>query len=178
MKQPCTIILTVALAVLLATNSIPALAGAALNQDIGGSNFFATFPDFPAKRIPTLEMVTPIVSILDPFDSAVTKVTCFIITLRGGDPVKKVKGKYNSELIVRDNRTGDFESFEIGSGRFKTNKEGRAMFDLDIPTAIFADGFESGDVSAWSYTRTDFTNGKKLSVTNVDCRNALAGVEG
>ena len=36
-----------------------------------------------------------------------------------------------------------------------------ADLDFEIPAPIFADGFESGDVSAWSYTSADFTKKRR-----------------
>lgn len=56
-----------------------------------------------------------------------------------------------------DRRTGVAEVFSVKKGRFNTDAEGLAEFDFEIPAPIFADGFESGDVSAWSYTRADFS---------------------
>ncbi len=70
---------------------------------------------------------------------------------------------------MRDNNTGEIESFPAGSGRFRTNRDGISSFDFDLPAELFADGFESGDVSAWSYTRTDFTNRKRGSQGQVNC---------
>ena len=39
------------------------------------------------------------------------------------------------------------------------------QFDFEIPAPIFADGFESGDVSAWSYTKFEFGQKKKMADT-------------
>ena len=102
-------------------------------------------------------------------DQDIVPIFCQARADRGQNGVKKVKGDWESELVVRDNNTGQFESFPVGSGTFKSNREGIAEFDFESPTELFADGFESGDVSAWSYTRADFTNKKKADNAQVQC---------
>lgn len=83
--------------------------------------------------------------------------------------VKNAKGDFVAELIRQDNRTGMGAVVDSTSGRFKTDSEGFGTFDFDFPSEIFADGFESGDVSAWSYTRTDFRNRKKADSVSAQC---------
>ncbi len=53
-------------------------------------------------------------------------------------------------------------------GELETNSSGRTSFDFELPAELFAEGFESGDVSAWSYTRTDSTK-KKGARTQMGC---------
>ncbi len=125
-----------------------------------GGSFFSADKPCPLKQFPTFESVIPIPSFIDPFEQDLIPVFCQIQVENNGKPTKGARGRYTSELRVLDNNTGEFESFSVGSGKFKTNSSGSAAFDLEIPAEIFADGFESGDVSAWSYTRTDFTKKK------------------
>ncbi len=68
-----------------------------------------------------------------------------------------------------DNTTGFFDSFRLGDGKFKTGSDGFDSLEFEIPAPIFADGFESGDVSAWSYTRADFSNKKKADSAGLSC---------
>ena len=96
-------------------------------------------------------------------------VFCSIVVKKNAKPVKNVKGTFMSELAVIDNNTGEVEMFDLGSGKFQTNEDGFDTFNFEIPTPIFADGFESGDVSAWSYTRADFTNKKKADNGQMTC---------
>ncbi len=154
---------------LILTFTSHAMAGDFLSQSGIGATFFNASPPCPAKRMPTFESVVPIPGLFDPFDLQFANFACFVDVREGGEGVKGVKGKYTTQLIVRDNNTGDLDTFDIDSGTFKTNRDGQDVFDFDIPAEIFADGFESGDVSAWSYTRSDFTNKKKVESTAVQC---------
>ena len=43
----------------------------------------------------------------------------------------------------------------------EANENAVEELDFEIPAPIFADGFESGDVSAWSYTSADFTEKRR-----------------
>lgn len=134
----------------------------------GKATFFAS-PPCPVKQFPTFESIVPVPNIVDPFQQDLIPMFCQVEVTREGKGVKKAKGTFETELVVIDNNTGEAESFPIGSGKFKTNSLGRDSFDFDLPAELFADGFESGDVSAWSYTRTDFTNKKKGNQANVSC---------
>ncbi len=125
-----------------------------------GGSFFSADKPCPLKQFPTFESIIPVPSFVDPFEQDLIPVFCQLQVENKGKPKKGARGRYTSELRVFDNNTGEFESFPVGSGKFKTNSSGTAVFDFDLPAEIFADGFESGDVSAWSYTRTDFTRKK------------------
>lgn len=162
---------TVAIAVLLA----PLLATAAPAGDFAfqntfGGNFFSVSPPCPVKQLPTFESLVPVPGFVDPFEQDLIPFFCSVDVFSEGKGVKKAKGKYEVDLVVRDNNTGELESFPVKSGRFKTNRDGEAQFDFDLPAELFADGFESGDVSAWSYTRTDFTNRKRTDSVVQDCQ--------
>lgn len=164
-----TVLSLIAVVVVLGMGTAPAQAGDSLSQTTFGSNFFFASPRCPVRDFPTFENIAPIPAVLDTdlFDDAL--FTCFVDVEKNGKGVNKAKGTWSTELIVRDNNTGMLDSFPIDSGRFKTDGDGFADFDFEIPTAIFADGFESGDVSAWSYTRADFTNKKKADQASVQC---------
>ena len=130
------------------------------------SNFFSTDSPCPFGEVLSSEIVTPVPAVIDPFEQDLIPVFCSIQVRKHGNPVANAKGNYTNELIVLDNNTGEVERFPLGGGKFKTNSNGTANLDFEIPAPMFADGFESGDVSAWSYTRVDPT--KKKRVTNVD----------
>ncbi len=155
-----------ALTLALATAAIAGQGGV---QDGVGANFFHTSSPCPTRDFPTFEAIAPIPSIIDPFEQDLIPVFCSIQVVKNGNPVQNVRGNFESELVVRDNNTGNLEVFPLDSGRFKTDSDGFADFDFEIPAPIFADGFESGDVSAWSYTRSDFTKKKKANSANIVC---------
>ncbi len=123
----------------------------------------------PARDFPPLENLAPVPAIIDPFEEDFIPVFCTVFVGKDGKGVQKVKGRYTSELIVRDNDTGMLEVFSLDSGKFRTDQSGVADLDFEIPAPIFADGFESGDVSAWSYTRTEFTNKKPADQPTTTC---------
>ena len=134
-----------------------------------GAGFFQTSPPCPLKRFPTLEALATVPLIVDPFEQDIIPLFCQISVSKGGNPVKGAKGNFESALVVIDNETGMVETFSLGDGKFKTNSDGFAGFDFEIPAPLFADGFESGDVSAWSYTRVDFKKKKKADSADVFC---------
>ncbi len=146
-----------------------ALAGDSHSQSTFGSNFFAASPNCPVRQFPTFESLVPVPGIVDPFEEDLIPIFCDVTVTRDGKGVKKAKGKFETQLIVRDNATGETETFDLGDEPFSTDKDGRATIDFDLPVEIFADGFESGDVSAWSYTRTTFTNKKRASIASQGC---------
>ncbi len=133
-----------------------------------GSAVFVS-PPCPAKQFPTFESIVPVPRFIDPFEQDLIPFFCEVLVGNEGKGVKKVKGKYEVDLVVVDNKTGMAESFSVGGGKFRTKSDGSALFDFDLPSELFADGFESGDVSAWSYTRTDFTNRKSADGAQVQC---------
>ena len=119
-------------------------------------------------------MLVPVPAIINTFAQDVVPILCFVSAEKNGNGVKNRKGEWMSELVVRDNNTGQFETFPLDSGKFKTDSDGFDDFEFEIPTPIFADGFESGDVSAWSYTRANFTNKKKANSAFVQCGNSTS----
>ena len=136
-----------------------------------GDSFFQTTSPCPLKEFPTFEAIVPIPNIIDPFDDDIIPLFCQIRAKKKGNPVNKAKGTFSSELYVLHNTTGMFEVIDLGSGKFKTGEEGIDSFELEIPAPLFADGFESGDVSAWSYTRADFTK-KKGDTAEMLCNSS------
>jgi hypothetical protein len=158
----------VALAVLVLAPAAATAGDSGFQAGFGG-NFFETSPPCPFKEFPTFESIAPIPAIIDPFDQDLIPLFCQIRVKKNGNPVAKAKGTFESTLFVLDNNTGEFETFGLGSGKFKTNSDGFDEFDFEIPAPIFADGFESGDVSAWSYTRAEGTKKKKVEAAQLDC---------
>lgn len=154
--------LAVSAVAILGLLSFDAIAGAGEGgfQSNLGDSFFQTQTPCKLKKFPTFETITPIPNIVDPFDQDFVPVFCQLRATNGEDVVKKAKGRWESNLFVLDHATGEFDSFPVASGTFNSGSSGIAQFEFDIPTEIFSDGFESGDVSAWSYTETDFTKKK------------------
>lgn len=169
--NPRKILIPAALSLGLLVLGAPAVdAGDIRSQSASGNTFFNASPPCPVKQFPTFESIAPIPGIVDPFEDDVIPFFCQIrVDKRPNVPRKNAKGMYTTEVVVRNNNTGSVQSFPVDSGRFKTNANGFDSFDFEIPTEIFADGFESGDVSAWSYTRADFTNKKKASGGSLNC---------
>jgi hypothetical protein len=147
----------------------PVQAGDQTFQTNIGAAFQQSSPPCRANEFPPFESLVPIPNVIDPFAQQMVFFSCFVDARKNGNGVKKVKGVFETDLIVLDNLTGETDRFPVGSGKFKTNSDGQALFDFEFPTEIFADGFESGDVSAWSYTRTDFTNKKKVDNAGLQC---------
>lgn len=166
--RPGTTLLAVALTLLIAA---PAPAGDFQSQTTLGASFFFASPPCPVKKFPAFEQLVPIPNVIDPFDDDLVPIFCDVQVSREGERVKNAKGKFESELILLDNDTGMVTRQTVASGTFKTDKDGQSTLDFDIPTELFADGFESGDVSAWSYTRTDFTNRKRASDASAFCQS-------
>ena len=160
-----TIVLMLALATTVAAGDFEA-------QFTQGNNGFFTQPPCPVNQFPTFESIAPIPKVVDPFEEDFVPVFCQIQVSEEGKGVRKAKGRFTADLLVLDNNTGVGESFSIDRGRFRTNNQGQDSFDFQIPTEIFADGFESGDVSAWSYTRADFTNRKTANNVSMSCNTS------
>ena len=157
------------MALLLAAAILTTTAGEAgenKTQFTLGSNFFNISPPCPVNQLPTFESIAPVPAIFDPLEQDLVSFFCDIQVTRNGNGVGNAKGRYTSEVVVRDNNTGQFQSFPVDNGRFKTDSSGRGGFDFKIPTDVFVDGFESGDVSAWSYTRADFSNRKRVGAVS------------
>ena len=159
---------------LVALAAVPAgtantAGGLAGNQRQVSTGFFSTPKSSSLTRFPTIESLAQIPAITDPSKEVTIPVSCNPCAFNKGKPVKNAKGNFTAELIVLDNPTGTFETFDIDSGKFKTTTTGCDDFTFAIPTELFADGFESGDVSAWSYIRTDFTDKKKNDSASMGC---------
>ena len=158
--------------------SMAAFAGESQSGFSFGAEFFAASTPCPARELPTFESIVPVPGLFDPFEQDALTMFCQVHLTREGKDVRGVKGKHTTELVVRDNDTGELESFPVGSGKFRTKSGGKAVFEFDLPAELFADGFESGDVSAWSYTRTDFTNRKRVSQAQADCSTSTSKTGG
>lgn len=169
--RPNQAVSTITLLLLVTILATPATlhAGDFVTETRFGSDFFSASPPCQVKSFPTFETLAPVPSIFDIDLNDDAFFQCFVDVFNGEKGTKKAKGTWTTEVIIRDNNTGRLEVFPIGSGKFKTDSKGQDEFDFDIPTELFADGFESGDVSAWSYTRSDFTNKKKATNASVQC---------
>ncbi|MCP4200844.1 MAG: hypothetical protein GY769_02790 [bacterium] len=134
----------------------------------GASVFFSDEPSL-LRKFPTLESVVPVPSIADVSGRTVIPISCRVRAEDSGGPVKGARGTYRAELLVLDRGTGMSEIFPLKSGTFRTKTNGVSRFKIEIPTAIFAGGFESGGVSAWSYARTAFKKKTKGTFGALDC---------
>ncbi len=138
-----------------------------------GTTTLNTGTSCPVKQFPTFESIAPIPGSFPPPLSDFLPVFCTLQVTRDQQGVKKAKGTYTAQLLVRDNETGLVETHDIDSGTFRTGRGGFADWQIEIPPdLIFADGFESGNTSAWSYTRTDFSNKKKANNVALSCSAA------
>ena len=165
--RAATIVLLLVLPVLAA----PAWSGDSAFQSTFGSNFFNVNPPCPVKQFPTFESILPVPAIADPVQQRFLPILCQIQVSRNEKGVRKAKGNFVSEVLVLDLNSGEGELFTVESGKFTTNKDGVAKVQYEVDMQIFTDGFETGDTSAWSYTRADFSNGKKASAVSITCNS-------
>ena len=87
---------------------------------------------------------------------------------------KNVKGNWQTRVYVLDHLTSSFQIFDLDSGTFKTAGDFASDFiHLNLPpailSAIFVDGFESGDTSAWFVTDVQLKKGRKINAASVSC---------
>ena len=156
----------VAAAVILVAGGSAAVADGFLNSR--GNTTFFTDTTRPLKDMPTLESLVPMPQNINPMNRKRVRGACDLQVVKGGAPVRRAKGTFNSRLIVLDHLTGTFEIFPLTSGRVKTDAEGGFSFDLEIATELFADGFRAGATSAWALTTVEFKK-RKGSFASLDC---------
>ncbi|MFQ5528408.1 MAG: hypothetical protein ACE5GX_19415 [Thermoanaerobaculia bacterium] len=149
-----------------------AWAGDFVSQGNFGDSLVTASTPHPVKEFPTFESIVHVPRIFDPLQQDFLAIFCDVKVTKQGEGVKKVKGTYMSELFVFDNDSETVEISPLGSGKFKTDGNGFDNFALDVPVPLFIDGFESGDTSAWTYTRVEFTNKKKSAFASVSCVKA------
>jgi hypothetical protein len=124
--SPSRVVSTVTLLAALSALAAPAAihAGDFISETNFGSAFFQTRPPCPARDFPTFETIAPVPAIFD-FDLNETAFfQCLACVNKNEKGVRKTKGTWTTELIVRDNNTGMLETFPIRSGKFKTNSDG------------------------------------------------------
>lgn len=158
---------------------------ASIQRNVGDS-FIQLEGLFGLREFPSWEVVVPLPSIDDLAENGgqgvgarrlgndIIPLSCQIEVLKRGKPVNKAKGTFESTLFVLDNNTGTFEAFDLGSKKFRTNSDGIDSVDFEIPASIFADGFESGDVSAWSHTRATSNKKKKADQGELLCAASVS----
>lgn len=148
-----------------------AWAGDAQEQLNVGLSFASARPPCPVNQFPTLESLVAVPMVTDPFEieERFIPMFCQVQVDRNGQPVERAKGKFETFLLLLDHVTGSFSQRRIDRGKFATSSQGSDSFEFDLPAELFADGFESGDVSAWSYTRTDFRNRKGATDAVLNC---------
>lgn len=89
-----------------------------------------------------------------------------------GTGVKKIRAKWDADVLLLDHRDGSARRLDVADGVFKTGEFGD-FFTLAVPdavtSAIFTDGFESGNVSALLVTRVEITRGKRINFGSLQC---------
>ena len=85
----------------------------------------------------------------------------------------RARGIWSSAVYVLDHPSMTFTMFPIDSSKFTTRKDGGYSFTPVIPpavaSAIFTEGFESGDTSAWIVTEARLTKGRKINWGYLAC---------
>lgn len=152
-------------------------ADGAVSQATDGFNVVSVDPPFQVKRFPRFESVVPMPAVLDTDGDGVRDDRIgFLCSFEARNPdlegIKKAKGRYTTRLHVIDNNTGMGESFDVDSGKFRTNSDGTDQVEFDVPTEDFADGFESGELSVFVYTQANFSNNRIVQNAAVRCATA------
>ena len=159
-KRPWTVMSLAVLfggAMLLLVSEREAEAGV---LDSRGDTSFFSGEVRPLANFPPLESVVPMPLNINPFNRKRVRQSCTVQVVRRNAPLKSARGEYEAHLVLMDNKAGTFESFELSTGKLRTDPDGEARLEFDIPTDLFAEGFKSGTVSAWSHTRLELTKRK------------------
>ena len=128
--------------------------------DSRGDTSFFSGEVRPLADFPALESVVPMPLNINPFNRRRVRQSCTVQVVRRNAPLKSARGEYVSHLVLMDHRAGTFKSIELSAGKLKTDPGGEARLEFDIATDLFAEGFKSGNVSAWSHTRLEFIKRK------------------
>ena len=153
---------TLGCALIVALGVAPSAPGFAANTVLdnrGDTTFFAETPRLLAN-FPTLESLVPMPLNINPFNRKRVQQSCAVQVYKRTSPVKGAKGTFSGKLVVMDNSKATFKTVDLASGKFRTDADGNATFEYDIATKLFAEGFKSGSISAWSYARIDFAKRK------------------
>lgn len=143
----------------VSTVSAPAFGAQTVLDNNGDTSFFTPTPR-PLANFPAFESLVPMPLNINPFNRNRVQQNCVVQAVKKAAPIKGAKGVFAGKLVVMDNSTGTFETVVLASGKFKTNSDGLAVFSYDIATDLFAKGFKSGSISAWSYARVEFAKRK------------------
>lgn len=170
-RRPTCLTAALGAVVLLTSLTGPATARVGSNQ--GGYTHFEGSKLVKPKKVGTLRSVVEIPAETD--QSRPFEYRCIYSALDGVTAAQfvKVKARYRTEAWILDHRAGTFEIHEVDSGTFVTPPGGFVSLRFTVPAAvrnaIFADGFESGDLSVFLVTRATPIRGKKLMVTHLGC---------
>ena len=161
----------IAIAIMALWLVLPSSAWAEEVLQIGASAQFDVDPARKPKKFPDLRVTVELPSIFDPgeVDSLFCKFQAQELVDDSLPGVPKVRGRWRSVLQVLDPMTSTFETVKIDSGKFKTGETGVDVFLFGIPTDLFPDGFESGDVSVWWSTEFEPKKGPKTTHTTALC---------
>lgn len=89
------------------------------------------------------------------------------------DPVGNVKASWKVMAYVVDHSNATFETLDVASGNARSSEFGSDFLSVRVPPAvwdaIFTDGFESGDVSAFLVGYARLRSGKKLTLADFGC---------
>lgn len=148
----------------------------AIAQPFYYANGFAEHGDVSSSKVrkfPELIATQPIPPTVDVSTIETWPLGCQTNVRRdsesGGVGVKGAKMKFGATLYVLDTQMGTFEAFDLGSKKAKSDADGFAGATFEIPAAIFADGFESGDTLAWAVARLNFRGSKKAHGASLAC---------
>lgn len=101
---------------------------------------------------------------------------CFFVAARANserEGVAKVRLAWETRILLLDHRSSTFETIDRITGTAKSSGEGTLSISIAISrattAAIFADGFESGDLSARIVTTGQVTRGGKINHTELQC---------
>lgn len=94
--------------------------------------------------------------------------------------IENVRANWATSAYVMDHRDSSFRVLDVATGVIKTSTFGNGyarqiQIPPDVSAAIFADGFESGDISAWLMTTAKLKKGKKLNHAMLQCNLAESG---
>jgi len=141
------------------------------------ANGFAEYHDnsrVKVRRFPDLIAIQPIPSTVDPFAIETWPLSCITFVrlddeTGGFSGVKGAKVTHEATLYTLNSQEGTFQAFDLGSKKIKSDAGGRVHSFFEIPAALFADGFESGDTIAWVVATARFKGGRKANGASLGC---------
>ena len=152
-------------------------SGAAVAQPVFyAANGFAEHLEMSPNKVrkfPELTAIQPIPPTVEASAIEAWSVGCGTFVRQddeaGFSGVKRAKVTHQATLYTLDIEDGTFEAFDLGSKTVKSDADGNVGSLFEIPAALFADGFESGDTLVWVVATARFKGGKKANGANLAC---------